>query len=66
MNIRRLLTASVLLLVVGSGTAGAQKIVESAPLEVTPVKNAPFLAEATTEFTQILGDGNRIEHRYVS
>jgi len=66
MNIRRLLTASVLFLVVGSGAADAQKIVESAPLEITPVKSAPFLAEATTEFTQILGDGNRIEHRYVS
>jgi|SRR5688572_18394246 len=42
------------------------KVTESAPLEVTPVKNASFLAEAVTEFTQILGDGNRIEHRYVS
>jgi hypothetical protein len=42
------------------------KVSESAPLEVSPVKNAPFLADAVTEFTQILGDGNRIEHRYVS
>ena len=42
------------------------KVTESAPLEVTPVKNAAFLAEAVTEFTQLLGDGNRIEHRYVS
>ena len=42
------------------------KVTESAPLEVTPVKNAAFLAEAVTEFTQVLGDGNRIEHRYVS
>ena len=47
--------------------AGAvMKVTESAPLEVSPVKNAPFLADAATEFTQILGDGNRIEHRYVS
>jgi hypothetical protein len=45
---------------------GGLKVTESAPLEVTPVKNAAFLAEAVTEFTQILGDGNRIEHRYVS
>jgi hypothetical protein len=45
---------------------GGFKVTESAPLEVTPVKNAAFLAEAVTEFTQILGDGNRIEHRYVS
>ena len=42
------------------------KVTESAPLEVTPVKNAAFLAEAVTEFTQVLGDGNRIEYRYVS
>lgn len=41
-------------------------ITESAPIEVTPVKNAPFSAEAVTEFTQTLGDGNRIERRYES
>ena len=42
------------------------KITESAPIEVTPVKNAPFTAQAVTEFTQILEDGNRIERRYES
>ena len=39
------------------------KITESAPIEVTAVKNAPFSAQAVTEFTQTLGDGNRIERR---
>ena len=42
------------------------KITESAPIEVTAVKNAPFSAQAVTEFTQTLGDGNRIERRYES
>jgi hypothetical protein len=42
------------------------KITESAPIEVTPVKNAPFAAQAVTEFTQTLGDGNRIERLYQS
>lgn len=42
------------------------KITESSPIEVTAVKNAPFSAQAVTEFTQTLGDGNRIERRYES
>ena len=42
------------------------KITESAPIEVTPVKNAPFTAQAVTEFAQTLEDGNRIERRYLS
>ena len=42
------------------------KVTESAPIEVTPVKNAPFSAQAVTEFTQTLGDGNRIERLYQS
>jgi hypothetical protein len=42
------------------------KITESAPIEVTPVKNAPFSAQAVTEFAQALEDGNRIERRYES
>jgi hypothetical protein len=42
------------------------QITESAPIEVTPVKGAPFSAQAVTEFTQTLGDGNRIERRYQS
>jgi len=33
------------------------------PEDVPTVTGAPFSAEATTEFTQLLGDGNRIEHR---
>jgi len=31
---------------------------------VPTITGAPFSAEATTEFTQILADGNRIEKRY--
>jgi hypothetical protein len=31
---------------------------------VPPITGAPFTADATTEFTQILADGNRIEQRY--
>jgi hypothetical protein len=42
------------------------KITESTPIEVTPVKNAPFSAQAVTEFGQTLEDGNRIERRYES
>src|SRR4030095_8370637 len=42
-------------------------VIESMPLEsVTSVLNAPFSADAETEFTQVLGDGNRIERRYSS
>src|SRR5688500_3378607 len=73
----RIVPLFALLLVVGSGVAEAQKapilgaiesmkIVEAATLEVTPVKNAPFVADAVTEFTQVLGDGNRIERSYAS
>jgi hypothetical protein len=41
--------------------------IEAAPVEsLSLVKNAPFFAEAVTEFTQVLGNGNRIERRYVS
>ena len=32
--------------------------------DVPTIVDAPFTAEATTEFTQILSDGNRIERRY--
>jgi hypothetical protein len=43
------------------------QVLESAPLDsISVAKNAPFSADAITEFTQILGDGNRIERRYVS
>ena len=42
------------------------QITESVPLEITAVKNAPFTAQAVTELTQTLGDGNRIERRFES
>lgn len=32
--------------------------------EVPPITGAPFTADATTEFTQTLSDGNRIEQRF--
>ena len=51
---------------VAAATETKVQITESAPVEVTPVKNAPFSAQAVTEFTQTLGDGNRIERRYQS
>lgn len=77
MNRHRVITAAALFLILGPGAAHAQKsavlgalaakIIESAPLEsITTVKNAPFSAEAVTEFTQVLGDGNRIERHYSS
>ena len=35
------------------------------PIEnVPPIAGAPFTADATTELTQVLSDGNRIEQRY--
>ena len=49
---------------VGASPVG---VIEAMPLEsVTSVPNAPFRADAETEFTQVLGDGNRIERRYSS
>ncbi len=56
-------------LMLQSGTVMASPVgvIESVPLEsVTSVPNAPFTADAETEFTQVLGDGNRIERRYSS
>ena len=42
-------------------------IVESATTgDIPHVIGAPFMADAVTEFTQVLGDGNRIERRYSS
>lgn len=50
-----------------AGSAPGIQVIEAAPIEsLSMVKNAPFYADAVTEFTQILGDGNRIERRYVS
>jgi hypothetical protein len=51
----------------GPVTASPVGVIEAVPLEpVTSVPNAAFSAEAETEFTQVLGDGNRIERRYSS
>jgi hypothetical protein len=51
----------------GPVMTSAVDVIESMPLEsVTSVPNAPFSADAETEFTQLLGDGNRIERRYSS
>jgi hypothetical protein len=48
-------------------TASPVGVIESVPLEaIASVPNAPFSAEAETEFTQVLGDGNRIERRFSS
>jgi len=64
-----LLTAA---LMCGAASLGAQerKVVrwEVGSVEpnenVPPIAGAPFTADATTEFTQVLADGNRIEQRY--
>jgi hypothetical protein len=53
----------------GRGTAvfhlGTTEIVNVEPMENVPaIAGAPFAAEATTEFTQMLPDGNRIERRF--
>jgi hypothetical protein len=51
----------------GPVAASPVGVIEAVPLEpVTSVPNAAFSAEAETEFTQVLGDGNRIERRYSS
>jgi hypothetical protein len=51
----------------GVAVASPVGVIESVPLEsVTSVPNAPFTADAETEFTQVLGDGNRIERHYSS
>jgi hypothetical protein len=42
------------------------EIVESLPESISHIGGAPFSADAVTEFTQVLGDGNRIERRYSS
>jgi hypothetical protein len=60
-------TDTVFTLQTGPIAASHVGVIESIPLEsVTSVPNAPFSAEAETEFTQVLGDGNRIERRYSS
>src|SRR5262245_32135810 len=44
-------------------TAGRQ-VVNAEGENVPPMTGAPFTADATTEFTQTLSDGNRIEQRF--
>jgi hypothetical protein len=44
--------------------AGTAEIVNVEPMDVPAIAGAPFSAEATTEFTQLLSDGNRIERRF--
>jgi hypothetical protein len=55
----------------GAGRAGAvfhvggTEIVNVEPMANVPsIAGAPFTADATTEFTQMLSDGNRIERRF--
>ena len=53
----------------GRGTAvfnlGTAEILNVEPMENVPaIAGAPFTAEAATEFTQMLPDGNRIERRF--
>jgi hypothetical protein len=53
----------------GRGTAvfhvGGTEILNVEPMENVPaIASAPFTADATTEFTQMLSDGNRIERRF--
>ena len=44
--------------------AGTAEIVNVEQENVPAIAGAPFTAEATTEFTQMLSDGNRIEKRF--
>jgi len=53
----------------GRGTAafhvGTTEILNVEPMENVPaIASAPFTADATTEFSQMLSDGNRIERRF--
>lgn len=53
----------------GRGTAvfhvGTTEILNVEPMENVPaIAGAPFTADATTEFSQMLSDGNRIERRF--
>jgi hypothetical protein len=55
----------------GRGTLTAwavpMEIVNVEPMENVPsIAGAPFTADATTEFTQLLSDGNRIERRFTT
>jgi hypothetical protein len=54
----------------GRGTAvfhaGAAEIIHVEPENVPAIAGAPFTADAATEFTQMLSDGNRIERRFTT
>jgi hypothetical protein len=63
---RWLVMAAVALL--GSSAAAQKRVAVSlnleAPESVPQIAGAPFTADAVTEFTQVLSDGNRIERHY--
>jgi len=60
-------TDTLFTLQTGTAAFSPVGVIEAVPLEpVTNVPNAAFSADAETEFTQVLGDGNRIERRYSS
>lgn len=60
-------TDTLFTLQTGTAAFSPVGVIEAIPLEpVTSVPNAAFSADAETEFTQVLGDGNRIERRYSS
>lgn len=46
--------------------AGTAEIINVEPENVPSIAGAPFTADATTEFTQMLSDGNRIERRFTT
>ena len=46
---------------------GTTEILNVEPMENVPsIAGAPFTADATTEYTQLLSDGNRIERRFTT
>jgi hypothetical protein len=49
-----------------SGAAHTEILNVEAMENVPTIARAPFTAEATTEFTQILSDGNRIDRRFTT
>jgi hypothetical protein len=52
---------------VASFHVGTAEIVNVEPMENVPaIAGAPFTADATTEFTQLLSDGNRIERQFTT
>ena len=60
-------TDTIFTLQTGTAAFSPVGVIEAVPLEpVTSVPNAAFSADAETEFTQVLGDGNHIERRYSS